>query len=633
MEDELKKLTNRCKQTGNAIIQGKTLPPEDKVIIVLDDDDENLNEKYKFPLEPSTTHENNSKTSRPSSPIPRTSQDDLHTKKHDIQLINTCVVNPKTIDSQPSHRQSDVDKSECDSLTNVAQLGQSEDQSDKPPAAPSLNQSARSQNRTTNQSAPSLGQSDQSGNGTKNQSSPSLSQSDKSQNGIENRSTTSFIQSSQSQNGTDSQSALTVVQSTEFENVACAVHQTPASPTVINKTNSTQEMINEESDSTCIINQTSGSENIGKNPQTIPDPLKPKANTNSPRNLRTRKQKHIAVLIPKYPDCNKKSKPSKPYESQKKTRELEKSSQKAIEVEAEGNNLKFFLGSDQMEKELTEILLPYSGNQTSRTAKLAAWKALTALLERRRVGEPLDQVFLDSFDCGTDHVVIRTQFNAQKWFEAIQHEMPRLFNSHPGEPAYSDGFFNTSVLMNETLADKVPKCVSPVWHHTWRSMRMSVRPSAKKVTVFLKILLDCVLLTGKAFLKRPPRSETEKALTGVEAVCQAIQWLNSQKTLKVNNNKIMPLLDANNLELLVDIGLIQEWQDVFIKVLDSYVVQYFEAKYILNEDARPEDREIATRFKKEWKGDKAGDLAEGGSLVFPKSSVFAGKDQVIKFVN
>ncbi|EGG11891.1 uncharacterized protein MELLADRAFT_88991 [Melampsora larici-populina 98AG31] len=609
MEDELKKLTYRCKQTGNAIIQGKTLPPEDKVIIVLDDSDEDLHAKYKFPLETSTTHENGFKTNQPCSPLPGTSHDDLHTKKDDIQLINTCIVNPNSIDSQPSHLQSDVDKredsniaqlpaplhvpeeagggkasdshdDERESITNVAQFGQSEDPSNKPRSAPSPSESARSQNGITNQ----------------NQSAPSLSQSDQFQNGTENQSTTSLIRSSQSQNAMDSQSALTVVQS---EDVTCAVHQTPASPTVINKTNSAQEMINEESASTRIIDKTSGSANIGEHPQTIQDPIKPTGNTNSPRNLRTRKQTNIAVVIPKYPDCNKKSQPSKPYELQKKVQDFKKSSQKAIEFEAKGNNFKFFLGSDQMEKELTEILLPYSGNQTSRTAKLAAWKALTALLERRQVGEPLDQVFLDSFDCGTDHVVIRTQFNAQKWFEAIQHNMPRLFNSHPGEPAYSDGFFNTSVLINKTLADKVPKSVLPVWHHTWRSMRMSVCPSAKKVTVFLKILLDCVLLTGKAFLKRPPRSETEKAMTGVEAVCQAIQWLNSQKTSKVNNNKITPLLDANNLELLVDVGLIQEWQDVFLKVLDSYVVQYFEAKYILNEDARSEDREIAIRFKKE----------------------------------
>lgn len=65
----------------------------------------------------------------------------------------------------------------------------------------------------------------------------------------------------------------------------------------------------------------------------------------------------------------------------------------------------------------------------------------------------------------------------------------------------------------------------------------------------------------------------------------------------------MPLLDANNEGSSVDIGIIQQWHEVFIKVLDCYVVQYFEANYILNEDAKAEDKAIAIKFKKSWKGD------------------------------
>lgn len=314
--------------------------------------------------------------------------------------------------------------------------------------------------------------------------------------------------------------------------------------------------------------------------------------------------------------------------------------------------------------------------------------------------------------------------------------VPHLFNSHSGEPAYAAGFFNTSRVKSESLADKVPQGLPPLWNHTWRSMRMSVRPSSARVSVFLKVLLDSVLLTGKAFLKEPPASEKEKAMIGIEAVCQAIKWLNSQKVSKADKSRTMRLLDANNEDSLVDIGLIHQWHDMFIKVLDAYVVQYFEAKYLLNEAARSEDKAIAIKFKKEWKGDsiksptlsyltmfaccgirgliccsgdvnvapagqmlsftvlsewlckqrpefkvkepifkrsnqmlmrlidglfdkdghfmkpeitwydlaknlcfdylsywfvEGGDLSDGGSLVFPKSSVFSGKDQTIKF--
>lgn len=73
-----------------------------------------------------------------------------------------------------------------------------------------------------------------------------------------------------------------------------------------------------------------------------------------------------------------------------------------------------------MERELITLLSPYTSKQTSKMAKLKAWEALTALLEKRRTDEPLDQTFLNSIDGGINNVIVKTGFDAQTWFEAIE---------------------------------------------------------------------------------------------------------------------------------------------------------------------------------------------------------------------
>ncbi|EGG09280.1 uncharacterized protein MELLADRAFT_96340 [Melampsora larici-populina 98AG31] len=221
----------------------------------------------------------------------------------------------------------------------------------------------------------------------------------------------------------------------------------------------------------------------------------------------------------------------------------------------------FFLGSKEMEMELHTMLSPYSGTQTSHIAKLAAWDALRSLLQRQKLGEPLDQVFLDSIEGGPTKVVIKTKYNIQHWINTVKAMMPNLFNSHEGEPSYAGGFFNTVHLRDVAMGNKPPTSLPPLWHQTWLSMRLSVWPSSTRVTCFLKILLDSVVLTGKKFLQEPPQSEEEKAQTGVAAVCQALEWLDSQKD--TNNN--MHLLNSKESVSSVEFGLIHEWRHVFIK--------------------------------------------------------------------
>ncbi|EGG09635.1 uncharacterized protein MELLADRAFT_61030 [Melampsora larici-populina 98AG31] len=302
----------------------------------------------------------------------------------------------------------------------------------------------------------------------------------------ESKSAPVVSQSTQSEKETvDPNSTLTSIQSKETE---CVMSQIDSLPTTNQDTN--VENQTENSDLDPVVNQGPSSSTVKNVPNSTPNVV----------------------------------------QSAESEMEIDESHSNLIIHQSSEPKIKFFIGLDQIKKELNELLPPYNGNQCSKNAKLIAWEALTSLLEQRRVGKPLDPEFLDSIDNGTNSVVIRTQFNAQTWFEAIQHVMPNLFNSHSGEPSYSVGLFNTTQLKKESMSDKVPHA-------------------------------------GKTFLKEPPPSEKEKARTGIEA-----------KAAKANDSKPMWLLDTNNLKPLGDIGLVQQWRDLFIKVLDAYVVQYFEAK-------------------------------------------------------
>ncbi|EGF98255.1 uncharacterized protein MELLADRAFT_96043 [Melampsora larici-populina 98AG31] len=606
MIEELERLNSRCKKTGNAIIKKGPLPVEESAIVVLDDNDEDLQAKYgfSFELSDSDTMEFCAKTHQNPDLTPSKSQNLISPEKSKTLPTNERDNQQQNNNASYSHMDALTGKREDSNMERVLEsTPKSPNRIYVPEEIETFGQYPDSRDEGVNLIPPNV------------QSRQSETSSNKS------KSATVVSQSTQSEKDTtDPDSTLTSIQSTESE---CVMNQFDSLLTA--NQNTDVEKQTENSASVPVVNRSPNSSTVKEVPHSTPDVVQsaesemetdkshlapivhqssePKAvdqskhsgeinnlkegNINS-RTLRTRKQTLTAVVIPKYTNSSKELKSST----------LKKEKEVAV------FNFKFFIGSDEIEKQLIELLVPYNGKKkTSKGAKLVAWEALTSLLERRRVGEPLDQEFLDSIDNGTDSVVIRTEFNAQTWFEAIQHAMPNLFNSHSGEPSYSVGLFNTTQLKKESFSDKVPECVPPLWHHTYRSIRMSIRPSPTKVTGFLKILLDSVILTGKTFFKEPPPSETEKAKTGIEAVCQAITWLNSQKSTKATNSKTVRLLDTNNLEPLVDIGLIQQWRDLFIKVLYAYVVQYLEAKYILNEDARPEDKEIALSFKKEWKGD------------------------------
>ncbi|KAH9808939.1 hypothetical protein DFH28DRAFT_907300 [Melampsora americana] len=541
MAIELERLTSRCKQTGNAIIQKLPLPPEDQVHIILDDEEEDLVNKYGLSLQLFDSLERNR---------------DPHHDPENGSSVQT---------GNPRLKAAGANRGTHEVLSNGGE--KLDDVQNEAPEPGCLDSATCMRLASPTKPSPALSIPEPEGTDCQ----PKNSQPEPSY--LKNAS----------------------VLSCNLEDVDCSdsncprLEPEPRSPVSDRPEFGFQTLEHQDATDTSHVSES----------------------TTKKRVLRTRVQKKMPEAMPTLSGSRRSPRALTPPVPKKNKRvsQTERLKGKAREhnstdTEAEGNeDPKFFLGSPLMETELKELLSPYASHQTSKIAKLKAWEALTSLLRRRRLGEPLDQEFLDGIDGGTQNVVVKTRFNAQTWFEAIEITMPQLFNSHAGEPAHALGFFNTMRAKKESLADKVPEGLPVFWHQTWRSMRMSVRPSPAKVTSFLKILLDSVLLTGRTFLKEPPVSEQEKAMTGVQAVCQAIKWLNSQKTPKTEHSKTVRFLEANNLTSAIDIGLIQQWQDLFIKVLDSYVVQHFEANYILNEEASPEDKAVAARFKKDWKGD------------------------------
>ncbi|KAH9816675.1 hypothetical protein DFH28DRAFT_890394 [Melampsora americana] len=605
MSAALAVLTDRCKKTGNAIIQRLPLPPED-AIIILDDDDEDLVNKYGDSLHLFECTELNLDTQQIFRLARSPSEDMLEITMKQGELTNAQVFQETT---------ENADDSQID-ISGQHQKPKSRDmaatESSPPQLQTSLDHSPSEQHNLQNETEDldhSPFQSRQS-ELAYNLDSTELQPSSKQLTSLP-KSTQTLPHLSEGTASPDEtedldRSPVPSRQSELAHNPVSAELQPPIKHlTALSKSTESKPHSSEGTASpdetedlersplqppirqlTALSKSTESESHLSER-TAAPDPdLQDKPIPR--RDLRTWKKANFPVVIPKVADSCR--------------------TPKAATVAAPRNVKKrtgsanFFLGTPAMEKELVELLSPYNSHQTTKRAKLIAWEALNSLLERRRLGEPLDQTFLNSIDGRTNNVEIRTQFNAQTWFNAIERKMPWLFNSHPGEPAYALGFFNTSAVMNDSPAGKVPAGVPAVWHPTWRSMRMTLRPSPVRVSSFLKILLDSVLLTGKVFLKEPPVSEQEKAMTGVQAVCQAIKWLNSQKPAKSDSKRIR-LLDSDNLNSMIDLGLIQQWQDVFMKVLDSYVVQRFEAHYILNEEASKDDKAVAMRFKKEWKGD------------------------------
>ncbi|EGG06587.1 uncharacterized protein MELLADRAFT_63193 [Melampsora larici-populina 98AG31] len=566
MEIDLENLRSRCQKTGTAIIHQVPLPPEDKVVIILDNEVQNLATTYGGSVEAFDASDCDSNV-----------QD-----KQSGDLPGTASIENSTTSSLESGNRNvlvTTNESSCESQIDILDEGTSVNVDSSHIKIP---QNPRVSFPETEEASfpPSSNNSNPAGENTNSIASPL-------------------------------QSTLPEASDTPETHLQQSppVHTTSKGPEKqIPPPTSAQE--------SSAISQEKG----GSAESTAPL-INVKAQVVPTRELRTRIKTKVPIENSNSTSSSGPSTTPTSVTSRKKTSSLVSSKKKVgpgkcplneaetlDEVETtnksegnkSGNNSG---GSSAMEQELKELLSPYNTNQTTKKGKLTAWKALNSLLERRRLGEPLDQVFLDCIDGGVNNVVIRTKLNAQSWFEAIDHTMPELFNSHKGEPAHALGFFNTLLAKTGLLADKVPPEAPPFWHHTWRCMRMSLRPSATRVSSFLKVLLDSVLLTGKTFLKEPEIPESEKKKTGVDAVCQAIQWLNSQKSSKANHSKTVRLLDTSNLDSVIDIGLIQQWQELFFKVLDSYLVQYFEANYILNEEASSEDKAVALSFKKDWRGD------------------------------
>ncbi|KAH9820061.1 hypothetical protein DFH28DRAFT_1079928 [Melampsora americana] len=715
MARDLHNLTMTCKRTGNALIENKPLPPEDNVIIIIDDEEEDLPKKYGFSREIFDYRDNAPKP--PLASIPSASEVPPQSETGAKQVGNSEGV--KVTTDTPSHRL-ELEDEELEDQVHQTQNNiiarPTKDSTSTPTNStdlqPSMDMNSLPQDLTTTQRV-----KEKSTEILEVEEEPHQNESSNLGQPVDNSNVDADpLVSKQSQpsmtesNDLDSQS----IQSQKTKKKPNPIHSSPAK---------SQKTIDE---STSIYSQSSPSQTLQTIEPSITIVVPPQSKNQAfkSRDLRPRRPTSPVVPNPRHPDTNKRPNPPPITYQGKGKKRCRGGAGEGKDEEPESNrdtrtdkrktvddgalaNVKFFLGSDVTEKELTKLLLPYNTNQTSKAAKLFAWNALTNLLRLRREGEPLNQLFLDSIEGGIDSVTVKTKYNGQTWYNAIEETMPKLFNCHEGEPAYAEEFFNTLPLKNANFADKTPKGLSPIWNHTWKTMRMCIRPSPNRVSSFLKVLLDSVLLTGKAFLQAKPVSESEKKMTGVGAVCQAIKWLNSQKALRPKSSKAIHLLDPKNLSTVIDIGLIQQWEDIFIKVLDSYVVQYFEANYILNEEASPEDKALAIEFKKEWKGDniksptlshltmfaccgirgliccsgdvnvtpagqmlgftvlcewlvkqrpdfklnepifkrtknlcfdylsywftEAGDLAEGGSLVFPKSSAFVGKDQVVKF--
>ncbi|KAH9821306.1 hypothetical protein DFH28DRAFT_1079335 [Melampsora americana] len=757
MAKELLHLTLRCKRTGNAIISRKPLPPEDKVIVLLDDEDEDLASKYGFPSEIFNC------------------QDPDQEEPIDLAVTIGNIAPPDQTLLPGLTSSFDGVKSATNPPSQLPDLGDKGDETESISIAThfqTANLTATAPIFTESQPAMDTSclsdQSDPAQEPSKNSTqllrlevdlheiqSTNLEQPVKSSTAIP-------LLSIESQPSTEKSKSLQSVQAQQSNNDLDAIHSQPseAQETMDKLTSADGQSSPSQTqlESTSILSspppspqQTivpSQTQNSTEALQTPVDPLQSESKGKSSRDWRPRRKTAVAVVIPRFQESNKRHTPPpityQRNEKKSKAKDVEPTSKNDTATEGRNDttddgtlgHVKFFLGPALMEKELTKLLTPYNGNQTSKVAKLAAWNALTNLLKLRREGEPLSQVFLDSIEGGINSVMVKTKYNGQTWYNAIEETMPHLFNCHRGEPAYAADLFNTLHLKNQNMSDKIPPGLPAVWNHTWKTMRMCIRPSPSRVSSFLKVLLDSVLLTGKTFLKEPPVSESEKAKTGIEAVCQAIKWLNSQRNSKPENSRTIRLLDSTKVNSVIDIGLIQQWEDIFIKVLDSYVVQYFEANYILNDEASTEDKALAIRFKKEWKGDsiksptlshltmfaccgirgliccssdvnvtpagqmlgftilsdwlvkqrpdfqvkepifkrsnqmlmklidglfdqqghfvrpeitwydvaknlcfdylsywftEAGELAEGGNLVFPKSSAFVGKDQVVRF--
>ncbi|EGG07790.1 uncharacterized protein MELLADRAFT_85444 [Melampsora larici-populina 98AG31] len=610
IEKDLENLTLRCKVTGNAIIQNKPLPPADKLWIIIDDEDEDLGAKYQFSLQPLDSKGRHSPEKSDCSPstsdniLPIQMNNEVIknldlTKNRNALVEKTQVKTRKDSISKEefmlsSKFSSDLDCEEQENHTKLAksqqEIKQSENLASHSPRSQTSNDKLQAKVRifAVSESISNVNSEEENPERERPARAPDSHQKiDQSQNGS--------TQSTESQ-------ARNETQRTRSHD------QTPISNTPVCNPCAESEK------STDQIQSPVGQINLPVSVAHKKELRKRQATTVEGGSADLTDSDTSLVSTKKVTRKSKERNSGKVC-SKEKVGEGEVTKQavgmKRRKIVGGNESLVvfiFFIGSSQTEKELSQLLSPYGTHQTSRNSKLAAWDALNALLERRRVGEPLNQVFLDSIDGGTSNVVIRTEYNAQNWFEAINKEIlngnvvPQLFNCHKGEPAYAAGFFNTLFVKSESLTEKVPDNVPEVWHQTWRSMRMSLRPSPTRVSAFLKVLLDSVLLTGKTFLKNPPVSDQEKAMTGVQAVCQALKWLNSQKTSKGSKNKTIRLLDSDNADSLVDIGLIQQWQSLFIKVVESYVALYFEVNYILKEDASPDDKAVALKFKKDWKG-------------------------------
>ncbi|KAH9823374.1 hypothetical protein DFH28DRAFT_1172847 [Melampsora americana] len=452
-----------------AIIQNWALPPEDEVIVIPDDDNRDLIKNYGVQLELFVSEEHDLiiiKNTIPNSPktnkentLPEDT-DDLQGKCKQIHDAQThCIVHQSP---------------EIDSLVVRGGLPGFRPKTENQTASVrSFYQSESSLERS--QSTPEAAESDDPEDSLhKSQASSSLDQSEDSSISIKK------TQPNPERDSDKSRSRISVDPSLDPVNTI------------------------EES-------QPDSGADSSKREKTLPTVSQ---TTPIPRVLPSRKKMNVAVVIPRYTASNSKSKSSKISDEKKK-----KGCSRATNTKEK--SVKFFMGSAHQEQEVIILLSPYTSNQTSKVAKLAAWEALDDLLEGSPTGELLNQVFLDSIDDGTDNVVVKTKFNAQIWFEAIE---------------------------------------ITIWYHTWRSMPM--------FSSFLTVLLDSVLLTGKLFLKDTPATEEKRAMTGINAVCQEVKWLNSQKTTEINN--------ANTMRLTI--------QTI---VIDSYVVQYFEANYILDEEASP----------------------------------------------
>ncbi|KAH9811000.1 hypothetical protein DFH28DRAFT_1085192 [Melampsora americana] len=516
MAHNLHYLTMIGKRTGNG---NKPLPPEDNVVIIIDNEEEDLPKKYGFSREIFGYQCNNTKS--PLASTPSASHVPPQTKTGAKRLGNSEVVKAttNTLSHQVELKDKELQDQGYQTVTNII-------------TRPTTNLTSTPTNSTEFQ--PLMDINSLPGDSTTTQPAKEKSTEilEVEEEAHQNQSTDLDQQVDNSDASADplvsKMSHVSMIESNDLDSQSIQSQQSKKKSNPIQSSPVKSQKTTDKS--THIDSQSSSSQT----PQTIEpsnttvDPPQSNNQAFKSRDLRLRRQTSPVVPNPRCPDTNKPPNPPPitggAGEGKDDTPKLNgdtRTEKRQTVDDGALTSVKFVLGSDVTEKELTKLLLPYNSNQTSKAAKLFSGNALTNLLRVQREG-------------GIDSVTVKTKYNGQTWYNAIEETMPKLFN----------------------------------------------------FSSFLKVLLDSVLLSGKAFLQAKPVSKT-------------IKWLNSQKLLRPKSSKGIHLLDPKNLSTVINIGLIQQWEEIFIKVLDLYVVQYFEANYILNEEASPKDKALAIQFKKD----------------------------------